>query len=380
MRSDQTTVQQNTSQFNSLSSLLPGKFGQGHPYRPISLFALVIAFLIPVSLSGCHVIPSAEAAQVNTPAPILYLTQVINNQPATATPFQPIAPTPTITPSPTPIKPTPTPAPTMQVFNEDNLPPLEDGLGRVIFVLLGSDQRSDPSFRTDVIILVSINTEDATISLVSFPRDLYVTIPGYIPNRINVAQSYGGFNLLQSVFQTNFGVVPKYYMLTDFSSFQRAVKVLGDLDVEVAKPINDKCDLPWSEGGYCRLDPGTVRMDGKTALWYVRSRGGTSDFDRTRRAQEVLVAMGKRVLSLNAMTHAGELYEILVENVETNIPRSLIFDLLPVAVHVAIDPDRIHHYTISTTMVSNYVDPYGQWVLWPDLAQIQAMVREAISQ
>ena len=345
------------------------------------LLTYLLAFISLASLVGCRLEEVSAISPLNSPAPILYLTNADPNQKPTLTPFQPIAPTPTVTPTEPPPTPTSPPrTPTPEPISEENLPPLEEDIGRINILLMGSDQRSDPSFRTDVMILVSINSEDATISLVSFPRDLYVTIPGYIPNRINVAQSYGGFTLVQSVFQTNFGVVPKYYMLTDFNSFRRTIQILGDLDVEVAKPIRDKCDLPWSDYGYCSLEPGTVRMDAKTALWYVRSRGSSSDFDRTRRAQEVLVAMGKRVLSLNAINHASELYEVLVQNVETNVPPSLITDLLPVAFRVALDPDRIQHYAVDPSMVSDYVDPYGQWVLWPNLPAIQSMLREAISQ
>ena len=65
--------------------------------------------------------------------------------------------------------------------------------------------------------------------------------------------------------------------------------------------------------------PGLNHIDGETALWYSRSRYSTSDFDRTRRQQEVIMALFERILSLNGIEKAAELYDIYLENVTTNL-------------------------------------------------------------
>ncbi len=75
--------------------------------------------------------------------------------------------------------------------------------------MLGVDDFGENNFRTDVIMLLSLNPKYKTASIISFPRDLYVTIPGgYWSNRINTAWQLGGFTLLQDTFQVNFGIRP----------------------------------------------------------------------------------------------------------------------------------------------------------------------------
>src|SRR5512145_1810740 len=138
--------------------------------------------------------------------------------PATATPFQPIPLTPTVAPPPTATpEPEPTAAPTEEPANA------ETGEGIVNLLLLGSDARPGGGFRTDVMMLVSINRSNASVSVVSFPRDLYVTIPGWMTNRLNTAFGVGGFDLMAATFEYNFGVRPSYYVMTNFDGFKSII-------------------------------------------------------------------------------------------------------------------------------------------------------------
>ena len=156
--------------------------------------------------------------------------------------------------------------------------------GQRKILILGSDSRGDGGFRTDVILLLILNPQQGTASAVSFPRDLYVNIPGVGQDRINTAMVYGGFSLLAATFEANFGVRPDSYVLTNFGGFVEIVNSLGGIEVNAASSLTDKCDLPQANwDGYCTVEPGFIGMDGDTALWYVRARYTTSDFDRTRR-------------------------------------------------------------------------------------------------
>lgn len=78
-------------------------------------------------------------------------------------------------------------------------PLLEVSPDIVTILLLGSDWRPESGYRTDTIILVAINKKTGATSVVSFPRDLYVTLPGYRQERINVAQPLGGFELTRQL-------------------------------------------------------------------------------------------------------------------------------------------------------------------------------------
>ncbi len=286
----------------------------------------------------------------------------------TPTPFQPIGPTssPTITPTPTlpPATETPTAYP---------LPP-----GRVNFLLLGTDQRSDPGFRTDVIIFVSIDTGQRTVSVISFPRDLYVTIPGWTQQRINTAFAHGGFSTMANTFQYNFHIQPQYYFLTNFRVFSEMIDSLNGISVNASAPLTDKCDLPQAEYGYCTVDPGATVMDGRTALWYVRSRHSTSDFDRTRRAQEVLYAVFTRMMKFDAATHLPELYEQYQGGVETNMGISDMLPLLPLASEILQDPSRIRRYSVTPNMVSDFITSGGAMVLLPNYPAISSMIHQAL--
>jgi polyisoprenyl-teichoic acid--peptidoglycan teichoic acid transferase len=304
------------------------------------------------------------------------------NSTATPTPFQPVGPTSTANPTETP-QPTPTHNPMDDLVEEIGIPtpvritqPIPEGM--VNFLVLGSDYRPSSGFRTDVIMLVSVNTKNATVSVVSFPRDLYVYIPGWMTQRINTAHPRGGFGMMQDTFEYNFGVRPTYYVMTNFQGFVGIVNSLGGIEVNVGKGLTDTCDLPWRSRGYCSVGAGVRTMDGATALWYVRSRHSSSDFDRTRRAQEVMFGLFKRTMSLNVITRLPDLYNSYRNSVETNMNVEDIAPLLPVASQVLSDSNRIRQFAIGPAQVTPYTTESGAAVLLPNYEAIMAVIQEAI--
>ncbi len=245
-------------------------------------------------------------------------------------------------------------------------------------LLLGSDQRAgDGGFRTDVILLVSIDPENKTVSAVSFPRDLWVETKGHDGMKINMVQGLGGFQATQMMFQNSFGIKPKYYVLTNFDGFIGIVDKLGGVDVEIGQSLTDDCDLPQQVDGDCTVDPGTVHMDGPTALWYVRSRHTSSDFDRLRRMQEVMTGLFNRLMSLNAMAKIPELYQEFSSSVETNLKVKDILPLVPVASEVFGNRDKIKGYTIGAEYGTEMLSWNGMWILLPDLDAIKGLLNEA---
>ena len=241
-------------------------------------------------------------------------------------------------------------------------------------MILGSDQRPyEGGFRTDAIILVSLDPAEGTASLVSFPRDLYVTIPGWTEQRINTAMGYGGFPLLAATLETNFGVRPTNYVMVNFWAFVQTIDSLGGIDVHTAQTLTDHRD----GHGYYTVPAGLNHMDGETALWYARSRYSTSDFARTRRQQEVILALFERLLSLNGIDKAPELYDIYAQNVTTDLSWQDIAPLLPLAAKLS-DTSRIQHYYIGPGQVTSWTTPGGAQVLLPNHGAIQAVLWEAL--
>ena len=115
--------------------------------------------------------------------------------------------------------------------------PLPDGVVNIL--VLGSDARPGGGFRTDVIMLVSINRNNSTVSVVSFPRDLYVNIPGWMTNRINTAMQVGGFYTMQAHLPDQFRGAPDYYVMTNFNGFKGIIDSMDGIDVKVA-PIAER--------------------------------------------------------------------------------------------------------------------------------------------
>jgi LCP family protein required for cell wall assembly len=248
--------------------------------------------------------------------------------------------------------------------------------GQITILLLGSDKRpNDGGFRTDTMILITISA-DGKVSLTSFPRDLYVYIPGWMMQRLNTAYGYGGFNTTQLTFEYNFGIRPDYYVLINFDGFRSIINSLGGITVNVAQTFWDsRTGFP---DGYT-IYPGLVQMDSETALWYVRSRYSSSDIDRLRRAQEVLHAIGIKLFSLNALNRVSELYNAYHANVDTNLSLDGVTKLLP-ALNLIKDPSKISRYVIGYDQAYDWVDPgTGAQVLLPIPEEIKIVLKQALN-
>lgn len=348
----------------------------------LTLFGALLALIFVVA--ACS---TATGGFLSSTAPLTGpLVTVPPDATVTATPFSPVEPTITPTPLP-PTTATPMPSPTaldpwenfpppVEVSAIDirrPQPPHEDNDELINIMLLGSDQRPyGYGHRTDVMMLVSIDPQEHTVKLLSFPRDLYVFIPGWRADRINVADGRGGPEMVANMLLYNFGMEVDHWVRINFSGFIGVVDALGGIDVEVGAYLQDKCGRVWT------YSPGLYHMDGFQALCYVRMRKTTGDFDRLRREQEVIMALFKKVLSLNGLTRVPDLYDQFRLFVETDINIENIITLLPTAAEVARDPTMIEHYDIGPEMGSLWRVPYsGASVILPKWDAIEAMLVES---
>jgi polyisoprenyl-teichoic acid--peptidoglycan teichoic acid transferase len=369
----------------------------------------ILFWLGSLLLVSCN-LPGYEYAQIpviGAKTPVIVMAAA-NGSP-TPTPFQPIPPTPTYLPTEFP---TPTPAPT----DIPSTPPLPDipsaqsssdviegqektwadypgpvvwpdiaipnpvGIlpqpaGQVNILILGSDQRpNDGGFRTDAMILATLNPDLGTVNLTSFPRDFYAYIPSWTVQRLNTAQVYGGFPLTQMTFEYNFGVRPDHYVMIEMNAFKDVVDSLDGIDVQVAQPLTD-----WrNHYGYYTVDAGNVHMDGETALWYARSRYSSNDIVRNRRQQEVLEAIFQKLLSLDAVNRAPELYQAYIQNVTTDLTLEDITPLLPLAAKLG-EGSNIHRYAIGSGQVYDWINYSGAQVLMPVRDAVIEVMRQALN-
>ena len=245
-------------------------------------------------------------------------------------------------------------------------------------LLLGNDTPVGNESRTDTIMIVAINRDGPTASIISLPRDLYVYIPGSIMNRINTAVARGdekdypggGVALLEQTILYNFGIPIHYYARVDFAAFEEIVDAMGGVDIAASCRLQDwrlkspKLDINdednWEQFA---LEPGIHHMDGDMALWYARSRLTTSDFDRGRRQQQILRAMFNQGLDLNLLPQVPTLWNTYKEQVETDIDIGLVLQLAALAPQIR--ENGIQNLYLGGKVESWIVPASGAQVLLP---------------
>ncbi len=327
----------------------------------------IIIFSLMILLTACNLPGLGSTFPIPSKSQVKWVKYDPNAAP-TATPFLPL------------MQDLSTPEPEIEETSDVQVVPTESKPqrpdGQVNILVLGSDYRPESGYRTDVFMLLSIYPKEGTASILSFPRDLYVYLPGIGNQRINVAQPFGGFPLSKATLEENFGVTADNYIMTNFQGFKGIINSLGGITVNAGAYLYDHCELPQGDAEKnCTIYAGPNYMNGDTALWYVRSRYSTSDFDRTRRAQEVIFAIFEKLMSLDAITRVPELYNLYLSSVETDLTLADIVPLMPVTSQILSDPSRLRRYAIGLDQVSPYVLPdSGANVLIPNYELIDELI------
>jgi len=249
-------------------------------------------------------------------------------------------------------------------------------------LLTGLDSTTNlGSQNTDVIIIAAINKDTKQVSILSIPRDLWVYIPTYGWSRINVAHKIGhrtgypggGPGLLADTIQTNFGIPIDHWVRVDIPGFARVVDALGGVDMTVACPVNLRYQPPASaEEQEMILEPGVHHLDGATALRYVRTRRGGSDFDRARRQQQFLKAMWQQTKSPDILLKIPALWSALSGSYQTDLSLGDVLSLAPLALD--IKPERIRSRYVGANQTDDWTTSDGWQVLLPDYDKIQQVV------
>jgi LCP family protein required for cell wall assembly len=236
-------------------------------------------------------------------------------------------------------------------------------------VLLGSDRRPGAAaWRTDSIIIVSVDSTNKIVRLLSIPRDLWVYIPGHGYNRINTADLWGelakkgsGPERVKKTIHHNLGIPIHYYVRIDFEGFVKIINTVGGIDVDV------DCALPDM-----KLSSGIHHMDGKLALRYSRSRYSTNDFDRSRRQRKVLMALWDQALTLNIIPRLPELWWTMANSFQTDLSLDQVINLAYVGTQ--LEPQDILSRAIGTSHVQGWMTPQGAAVLLPRQDKVQTLL------
>lgn len=216
--------------------------------------------------------------------------------------------------------------------------------GRINILLLGRAGEKHPGKHlTDTVMLLSIDTKEKRVALLSLPRDLLVPLPD-TPNtvKINTLYQYGlrsrdGADLVKQSVGTITGLPIHYFATIDFDGFEQVIDTLGGIQIDVVRDIYDT-RYPGKNYSYetFELKQGWQKLDGKTALKYARVRHGDpeGDFGRAKRQQQILQAVRDRAWSLPTFLNPitlTRLLESLGDSVDTDITPEAARSLLTLA-------------------------------------------------
>lgn len=257
-------------------------------------------------------------------------------------------------------------------------------LSRTNILILGLDRRPEQGYtvRSDVLMLMTAHPAGPRLALLSIPRDLYVDIPGYGTNRINTAHFWGergsergGPALTMETVARTFDVPVHGYVRLDFDGFRAIVDGVGGIDVVVEEAIVDNA-YPTTDYGTTRIEipAGLQHMDGETALRYVRSRHGSSDFDRAARQQQVVIALARRLSGPRGWARLPAVFGALIEHVDTDLGFGELIQLVITGLRVG--PNGIEHHVIDREMTSPWTTPTGGAVLLPLWEAVDPLVEE----
>ena len=208
-------------------------------------------------------------------------------------------------------------------------------------LLLGIDARpGQTTGRSDTMIILTVDTNNQKIKLMSLMRDIIVAIPGRENNRLNSAYYFGGPDLLLQTIENNFGIHIEHYVGVNFSLLADLIDQIGGLTLTVEseyymdrinaviKEDNKVLGLPEDDG--LLTHSGEQLMTGKQAQAYARYRYGTSDgdFGRTARQREVITKIFHRLTEMS-LVELSTLAMTNINNVVTNLTLQDIMLLAP---------------------------------------------------
>ncbi|MEB3107461.1 LCP family protein [Corynebacterium pseudotuberculosis] len=244
------------------------------------------------------------------------------------------------------------------------------------WLLVGSDSRSGlseadaqrlgtggdlGSMRTDTIMLLHIPTSGKA-TLLSLPRDSYVSIPGYGMDKINAAFTYGGAPLLTQTVEGATGLRVDHYAEIGMGGLANVVDAVGGIEVCPAEPINDPLAA-------LSINAGCQKVNGPTALGYVRTRATPlGDLDRVQRQREFFAALVNKLTSTSTFANPFRFFPTVssVAGSFTVGNKDHVWHLLRVALAMREGVDTV---TVPYSGFANY--DVGNVVLWDKTAAEQ---------
>jgi len=242
---------------------------------------------------------------------------------------------------------------------------------RSTLLIIGIDRAPEEGSvlgRSDTMILTTLPPVLPKMSLISIPRDLWVSIPGYGENRINTAHYFAelyqpgtGMQAAAGVIEANFGIAVPYVIRLRFEGFRNIVDAMGGVTIHLSEPMSG-------------LDAGTHTLDGAQALAFVRDRAGSDDFWRQKRGQMFISAAIQNMLNPVKWPRIPAVITATLQAVDSTIPFYAWPRLLYGAAFSAVF--GFESATFDRNWVTPWVTDEGAQVLLPNWEFITPFVKE----
>lgn len=234
----------------------------------------------------------------------------------------------------------------IKVLKDDPLKGEEND--RINILALGMRGEDDPhgGLLTDSIMIISYKPSTDETALISIPRDLYVKIPDYGRNihKINSVywigeqeQEGAGVEYTRKTVASVLNIPIHYLVRVDMQAFKDVIEVLDGIDVYLEEPFSETKQF----GSYkFKLPAGENHLGPDEAFYYVQSRFQSSDFDRARRQQEVIIAIrdkAKEVGIFTSPSKINQLISVVEDNVITDMKPWEINKIMKIAKDIDLD-------------------------------------------
>lgn len=183
----------------------------------------------------------------------------------------------------------------------------------ISILLMGVDERSGDSGRSDTLMYVTLNPNDNSIKMVSIPRDTRTEIVGKgTEDKINHAYAFGGVDMTIATVENFLDVPVDYYVEINMEGFIDIIDAIGGITVN--NPF------AFSYGGES-FEEGTITLNGERALIYsqMRKDDPNGDFGRQARQRQVVQAIVKKGLSISSVAKFKGILDVVGGNVKTNL-------------------------------------------------------------
>lgn len=217
----------------------------------------------------------------------------------------------------------------------------------VLFLLMGvdaEDVKKSKGTRTDTMMLTKVNFDTGKINMFSIPRDTRVLVKGK-EDKINHAHAYGGPDLTMDTVQDFLHLDIDYYVKVDYKVVMGIVDAIGGVEIDVPfhmKYYDNTAGFPLLD---INIKKGSQTLLGKDAHDFLRFRKGSpgypgypeGDLGRIKAQQYFMKELIKQTLKPKNLLKLPKLAETYFENVETNIPWSVMLKGIASAKKINVD-------------------------------------------